>query len=250
MPSARRDAVRIVPLKLPEAAAPRAAAAAPALTYRNGPLISAVELFAFFWGSAWNKTAADIVVAMNGFFGYVVTSTLIDQLAEYSTSALKIGHGSFAGSLVVPSPEPPATVSDAALQTFLRQQISTAAGVPQPSADSLYFIFLPPGVGVEQAGSHSCQDFCGYHDATAGGLYYAVEPYPDCSGCSGGFSVADALTVTSSHELCEAITDPVPGQGWYDDANGEIGDICAWQTKKLGSFVVQLEWSNKAGRCV
>ena len=60
----------------------------------------------------------------------------------------------------------------------------------------------------------------------------------------------DALTTASSHELCEAITDPIPGQGWYDDQNGEIGDICAWQTKRLGPYTVQLEWSNKAGRCV
>ena len=54
----------------------------------------------------------------------------------------------------------------------------------------------------------------------------------------------------SSHELCEAITDPIPGQGWYDDANGEIGDICAWKTKKIGQYTVQLEWSNKANKCV
>jgi hypothetical protein len=49
-----------------------------------------------------------------------------------------------------------------------------------------------------------------------------------------GRNPIDALTSTSSHELCEAITDPIPGQGWYDDANGEIGDICAWKSKKLG----------------
>jgi len=75
-------------------------------------------------------------------------------------------------------------------------------------------------------------------------------PYPDCAGCTGALAVTDALTSTSSHELCEAITDPVPGQGWYDDQNGEIGDICAWKTKKLGAYTVQLEWSNKAGQCV
>ena len=75
-------------------------------------------------------------------------------------------------------------------------------------------------------------------------------PYPDCSGCVGSLSAIDALTSTSSHELCEAITDPVPGQGWYDDQNGEIGDICAWQTKKLGAYTVQLEWSNNAGACI
>jgi hypothetical protein len=75
-------------------------------------------------------------------------------------------------------------------------------------------------------------------------------PYPGCAGCVGGLAVLDALTSTSSHELCEAVTDPVPGQGWYDDANGEIGDICAWQTKKLGPWTVQLEWSNQKGACI
>jgi hypothetical protein len=62
--------------------------------------------------------------------------------------------------------------------------------------------------------------------------------------------VSDAMTLTSSHELCESITDPVPGQGWYDDANGEIGDICAWQAKTVAGFTVQKEWSNKANACV
>jgi hypothetical protein len=59
------------------------------------------------------------------------------------------------------------------------------------------------------------------------------------------------LTSTSSHELCEAITDAVPGRGWYDDlGNAEIGDLCAWKTKKVAGSTVQLEWSNKANACV
>jgi len=89
-------------------------------------------------------------------------------------------------------------------------------------------------------GAASCSNFCGYHYEINGTIFYAVMPYPDCSGCAGATAVVDALTSTSSHELCEAITDPVPGQGWYDDRNGEIGDICAWQTKPLGSYTVQL----------
>jgi hypothetical protein len=52
-------------------------------------------------------------------------------------------------------------------------------------------------------------------------------PFPNCSGCLGGMTSLDALTSTSSHDLCEAISDPAPGQGWYDDRHGEIGDICA-----------------------
>ena len=40
------------------------------------------------------------------------------------------------------------------------------------------------------------------------------------------------------------------GAGWYDDANGEIGDICAWNFKQVSGFNVQLEWSNEQNRCV
>jgi hypothetical protein len=74
-------------------------------------------------------------------------------------------------------------------------------------------------------------------------------PFPDCSGCQGSLALFDAIISTSSHELCEAITDPIPGEGWYDNANGEIGDICAWQTKTVGQYTVQLEWSNSSGFC-
>lgn len=96
---------------------------------------------------------------------------------------------------------------------------------------------MPPGVSVSQGGSTSCQAFCGYHDVVNGQIFYVVMPYPNRSERLGTLTVRDALTSTSSHELChercEAITGAVPGQGWYDDNNGEIGDICAWHTRKL-----------------
>ena len=81
-------------------------------------------------------------------------------------------------------------------------------------------------------------------------MFYAVLPSPDCRGCSGDRPALEALTITASHELAEAITDPVPGTGWYDDAVGEIGDICAWRTKTVGDYVVQTEWSNAARSCI
>ena len=99
-------------------------------------------------------------------------------------------------------------------------------------------------------GSASCQAFCGYHNAIGSNTFYAVMPYPGCSGCLSTLTSLEALTSTSSHELCEAITDPVPGLGWYDDVNGEIGDICAWRTRVLNGWTVQLEWSNRARKCV
>jgi hypothetical protein len=248
------DPIRIVPLHLPtELYRPAEGIAAPPaaqLTYRGGPLLQAVKVFTIFWGQAWKTTAnSDLGKQVSQFFSFVLSSALIDQLAEYSVPGKSIGHGSFIGTVTITQPALSHSVTDAAIQKQLQQQIKTNSSVPKPDVNTLYFIYLPPGTAVVQGGSRSCQAFCGYHDTFGNGIYYAVMPFPNCAGCLGGLAKLDALTSTSSHELCEAITDPVPGQGWYDDTHGEIGDICAWQTKKLGNYTVQLEWSNKASSC-
>jgi hypothetical protein len=247
-PRDQRHPIRVVPLHRPEVAA--AQAAAPHLTYRNGPLLTTVQIFSIFWGAAWQQApASDLVAQINGFFDFILTSQLIDQLREYSVPGQSISHGSRIGSAILTSPTPGASVQDSAIQQFLQQQIS-AGILPGPTKNTLYFVYLPSGVQVVQGGSASCQDFCGYHDTFGNNIYYAVEPYPNCSGCLGGLSAFEALTTTSSHELCESITDPIPGQGWYDEANGEIGDICAWKTRQLGNYTIQLEWSNKSNSCI
>ena len=248
------DAIRIVPLHLPSEVYKPSADITPApaaqLTYRGGPLLGSVKVFTIFWGQVWQTNPnAELASQINQFFRFVVTSALMDQLAEYSTAGENIGHGTFIGTVTITQPTPSHSVTDAAIQQILQNEISSNSSVPRPDANTLYFIYLPPGTAVVQGGSRSCQAFCGYHDTFGSGVYYAVMPFPNCAGCLGGMSNLDALTSTSSHELCEAITDPVPGQGWYDNTHGEIGDICAWQSKKLGNYTVQLEWSNKDAGC-
>jgi hypothetical protein len=158
--------------------------------------------------------------------------------------------GTYTGTTTITTPRLHHTVSDHAIQHMLKHEISTNDAFPQPTPNTLCFVYLPPGVAVVQGGARSCQVFCGYHSDIDGQVFYAVMPFPGCAGCAGGLATLDALTATSSHELCEAITDPIPGQGWYDDANGEIGDICAWQTKHIGPYTVQQEWSNTANACI
>jgi cytosine/adenosine deaminase-related metal-dependent hydrolase len=249
-----RDAIRIVPVHraedLGQPAHGAAPAPAPQLTYRGGPLLGRVEVFTVFRGAWWQGSdGASLAADLNGFFDYVLASELLDQLGEYSVSGQAIGHGSRVGTATVAEPALAASISDAQIQQMLRQLMSDGT-VPPPSANALSFLFLPPNVLVTLGGSRSCQAFCGYHNATGADVYYAVMPYPGCTGCAGGLALFDAFTSTSSHELCEAITDPVPGEGWYDDHYGEIGDICAWQTRRLGNYTVQLEWSNRQNACV
>jgi len=246
------DLIRIVPLHVPEQLGLLpTGAAAPHLSYRGGPLLTAVEVFPVLWGAEWQQPPLNgTATQLETFFDYILTSALIDQLAEYNVPGQAIGRGKRVGSALVSAPAPKHSVTDSAVQHMLQHQIGTNAAFPRPSANRLYFVYLPPGVSVVHGGSRSCQAFCGYHSDVRGQLFYAVMPYPGCAGCVGGLAPLDALTSTSSHELCEAITDAVPGQGWYDDVHGQIGDICAWQTKRVGPYTVQLEWSNQQVRCI
>ena len=208
-------------------------------------------MFTIFWGTGWKAgTLLSTSKTINQFFTSILQSSLITQLSEYNTTKYKIGNGKLTGTTTITTAAPKTSITDTAIQTQLNKWIKTEKNFPQPNKNTLYFIYTDNGVSVSMGGSKSCSSFCGYHNSIGQNIFYAVMPYPGCTGCRGGLSVNDALTATSSHELCEAITDPIPGSGWYDDNNGEIGDICAWKFKTVNGFKVQLEWSNKQNKCV
>jgi hypothetical protein len=249
MSSVQGEPIRIVPLYPIDEV--KTFAPSPQLVYNNGPLLSSVQVFTVFWGATWQQSPlSDYIQSLNGFFDFILTSPLMDQMAEYSTSGQQIGHGRRIGTTTITTPGPGSSVMDNDIQQMLNNAIANNSLLPQPTPNTLYFVYLPSGVTVSIGGESSCQSFCGYHNDINGQVFYAVMPYPDCSGCTSNLAVLDSLTSTSSHELCEAVTDPVPGQGWYDQTNGEIGDICAWQTRQVGNYTIQKEWSNSANACI
>jgi len=230
----------------------------PQLKYNGGPLLQHVEVFTIFWGSVWQKQPALISLAhnINDFFSFILVSPLIDHLAEYNVPArsLSIGHGKLTGTTTLAT-EPGPLIDDSDIQAMLKHWIATEAGFPRPNANTLYFIYFPPGTSITLEGDSSCEKFGGYHDAIDDKIFYAVEPF--CLSSGGNLSQLDFFTLTSSHELCEAITDPIPGAGWYwfrdKEHQGEIGDICEAAPnaeERMGSFLVQREWSNAKTRCV
>src|SRR5262249_57674572 len=103
--------------------------------------------------------------------------------------------------------------------------------------------------------------------AGLGEIYYGVHPdLQSGSGCAtgcGGSTTFGNQTSVASHEMVETITDCevgiaavlAPPLAWYDNANGEIGDICnAQQGTVVGSdgvtYTVQTEFSNLANNCI
>lgn len=232
------------------------AAATPQLVNHGGPVLTAVEVVVIYWGADWTAGGdAQLAGQLDAFFDFIVTSQLMDMLAEYGTPAAPIGHGKRLQSVRVSTTEPgdPSAagrvVTDVQIQTALQGWIADGT-IPPESANTLYFLYLPPGVVVEaSANSASCTDICGYHDQINGTIYYAVIPYINCSGCVFSGALLDTFTLVSSHELCEAITDPALSTWWDPSTGNEIGDICNRDSVRLGAYLVQTEWSNARGAC-
>jgi hypothetical protein len=205
-----------------------------------------------------------LITGVNSFFDFILTSSLIDLLSEYSVPGQTIGHGSRAGTVTITASEPGSgsgQISDAQIQQALQDWTTHGTpngSIPQPTSNTLYFIYLPPGVTSTLEGFQSCQagGYCGYHGDINGNIIYAVEPFLPCAGCTFGDGQAlDSLTKVSSHELCEAITNPASGGWWDDDLAAqnqppEIGDICNTTEQQIGGFTIQAEWSNQGNACL
>jgi hypothetical protein len=208
----------IVPLRSEKTPPAEPGAPAPAAAaYGGGPLLTAVEVYTIFWGATWQQAPQNgLVPQINKFFDYILTSCLMDLLAQYSVPGQAIGHGTRIGSTTITNSEPGGgggQITDAQVQQAL-QQWTTDGKIPGPTRNTLYFVYLPPGVTVtDPQGGQSCQAMCGYH-WYAGDRHYAVMPDLGCQNCQDtGHATFEDITAVSSHELCEAITDPEPWTG-------------------------------------
>jgi hypothetical protein len=264
--------------------------AAPAgahLTYFGGPIISNVQVVEVLYGSgSYNaQVAGTTTPTMGNFFADITSTGLISLLQQYNTNIAGgtgqvFGNGTFGGlfQIVPAAGNNGATITDAQIQSELLAQI-TAGHLPAPIIDAtgnpntMYMIYFPPGKKITQGGSSSCVagGFCAYHGTTStllGGknvLYGVLPDLQPGSGCATGCGTSTTFgnyTSVTSHELVEAMTDAfvgiatvfAPPLAWYDQTNGEIGDICNGQQGTYiangTSYTIQLEFSNAANNCV
>jgi hypothetical protein len=271
----------------PGAAVGFAAPAGAHLTYHNGPIISNVQVVQVLYGSgSYNSQVAGTTSpTMGNFFADITTTGLISLMQQYNTNIAGgtnqiFGNGTFGGLFqIVPSAgNNGSTIDDSNIQAEILAQIN-AGHLPAPvldatgNANTIYFIYFPPGKTITQGGSSSCVGggFCAYHGTTnslINGQHVLYGVMPDMqagSGCATGCgtsSVFGNYTSVTSHELVEAMTDAQvgiatvigPPLAWYDSTNGEIGDICNGQQASYvangTTYTIQLEFSNAANNCV
>jgi hypothetical protein len=241
------------------------------LTYRGGPVISNVKVQAVAWGPNTNAVAK---AKLPAWYAGVTNSSYFDWLTEYDTvgtidgnvgTGQTIGRGSYGGWTTITPLNTATTLSDVDIGGELVNQIASGA-LPAPELDALgyvntlYMFEFPPGITLLQGTQTSCVQFCAYHGHTRiNGKSVPFSVHPDtsaggpCAGCSNGGTYFDGVSVVHSHELVEAVTDAAPPSAWWNDTEGEIGDICSTQAADqgaVGAFTVQLEWSNVHGACI
>jgi hypothetical protein len=219
---------------------------------------------------------------MDGWFGHVTNSAYFSWLSEYNTPAVngtnqKFGYGSFTSRGTITPSTSATTVLDSDIQTSLISAINSGV-LPKPVADStgnvnsIYAVYFPSNITINDGtGNLSGVVFCAYHGATStlvNGMHvpYMVLPDPTSGGMQTGCGPGTAyqnLESYTSHELIEAMTDPMvpfatvlgPPLGWYDNTNGEIGDICNQIVGTVTgndavTYTAQSEWSNTVGNCI
>ncbi|ORY36501.1 hypothetical protein BCR33DRAFT_835643 [Rhizoclosmatium globosum] len=230
------------------------------LTNYGGPVIPKVEVHPIYYGAAQYQSQT------NAFYAGVVKSAWYDVFTQYN-----VARGSaVAGISVAAAKSSLDDVND--IQPFLINLIK--AGTIKPTANTYYPIHFAPGISITQGGGASCSVFCAYHGTidisslNVGTKYLFYGVIPDQGGaCAGGCgsnpSQINNMFSVASHELAEAVTDAAVGVAtvigsplaWYDQTNGENGDICnAQQGTTVGAdgvtYVVQKTWSNADNACV
>ncbi len=251
--------------------------AAPKVLYFGGPVISAVKIVSVFWGSKVNPIIKN---GIDQFYVDVTNSTYMDWLNnEYNTSrktsdgsrdgtGQSIGRGMLFKSVVINPINTAVKLDKVDVEAEIVKQIANNS-LPAPDANTLYMIAFPKGITLTTGGIASCQAWCGDHegftDPKYGNIYYAM--MPDLTGacqfgCSYGSNMLDSFTNIASHEIIEAITDPMcPNIGqdggypaaWLSADQNEVGDLCTTSkaTLKVGSktYAVQGEWQNSTNSC-
>ena len=240
------------------------------LLNHGGPQISNAGFFAIYWNtsvanaggngvtSQGHPTIEEQISAFTAAFADGLPYSQSDIAADFTIvqqygarNAISSAHLSpTLGSLgyYVDHKATQSSITDSKVRSYIAGLFQSQK-VPV-SANVIYGVYFPAGMKVTLQGGSSCTSFCGYHgnfNYNGVDIKYAAFPYANCSGCKiSSLSVADMLTIVTSHEIREAVTDP-DLNAWYDAAGYEADDKCAWHNlyqMAHGGFWVQPEFSN------
>ncbi len=161
--------------------------------------------------------------------------------------------------------DPPMSINDSDIPQLLSKHLTANDGVlPASTGNEIYIFYIPSKTTFNLQGQEVCSTGVGgYHENTnIGGKQVAFAVVPQCGGM-------DETTLSASHELAEAATDPfpmaLPAYSGFDDNHlaweffqqfqSENGDACEFYREapmdatSFGvPFTTQRQWSNASGK--
>lgn len=235
------------------------------VVYYGGPVISAVKLYAVFWTAAVDKTTQ---AKIGPFYDALANSSYIDMLKQYGTKDQTIGRGSFGGVITLKPINTSKSLDQKDVEAEIIAQLDKGV-LPKPDGNTLFMIHFPQGYRITAFGGASCSTWCADHEGIKnhpkyGNVAYAMMPDMGgaCAFGCGSNGTFGNLTVSASHEIAEAITDPMsPAAGqqnafpaaWLSPDQNEIGDLCvkgiSTLSSKAASYPVQDEYDNSIRGC-
>jgi hypothetical protein len=258
------------------------------LHYEGGSVLTGATVYLVFWGftsdpsgerkylekfmtevqpTLWvNDTSQYCENVPTGSAGCLPQPSLTDPHAHVDNSPL-------AGVWNDPSTPPanPGSPTAGADQAIQNEATRAYSHFGEPGGNPIFLVATPTGDQSVSTGfgSTAAGGWCAYHNSTSFvgtsatvTIQYIDLPYITDAGIhcgkdsvNGKAGLDDGISIVAGHELAEAVTDPVPGQGWVDASGNEVADKCAWyhlqdiQTNN-GQFAVQPLWSNRDYGCV
>jgi hypothetical protein len=233
------------------------------LVYHGGPIMPNVTTYAIFWIPPHLQNSSP--TSMSATYRSLLTRFLTDypghgidnNNTQYSqTGPTKYIHnsGAFGGAFVDTSLYPasgcsdPATPGNCLTDGQIRHEVKKVMALEgwTGGLNHMFLVFTSSGEGscLDNLGHCSYTFFCAYHSSIVAGLpapiIYGNEPFADTSVCQlpgapspNNDAAADDAATIASHELTEAITDPL-GTAWWEPTQGfEIGDMCAYNYGSL-----------------
>jgi hypothetical protein len=303
-PTSNRHTIHIMPTVEGARARAKARALAPLaggpLLYHGGPTMGRAKLYAIFWipASLQNSGTTGMSVAyqdlqkrlLADYTGHGIDNinTQYYQILGSTTTYIQNAAGvsfanGLAGFFVDSSPYPASGCSDSATpgncitDAQIQAEIQRVMGLMGWTAGpyKMFLLYTSSGEGSCLSTSCAYTHYCAYHGfiGTSPPIIYANMPFADVNVCqvpgtpspNAPQAWADAVMSIASHEISEAITDPLLN-AWFDSSGNEIGDLCnfdygvnTWtslapndanQMWNGNFYELQREWDNHVGGCV
>jgi hypothetical protein len=260
------------------------------LLYHGGPIMPSVTIHRIFWVPKTLQTGASTGMSQSyinilsdlaiDYPGHSIDNNntqyfqVVNRVVTYIANAGSappgvIDHAAYPASGCQDPKTPGACISDAQIQSEILK-IASLEHWPG-GLNALFILFTSTGEGSCLT-STDCAfaQYCAYHSFinAANPIIYVNVPYGSPTLCAAGGKspnqnpAADAAATAVSHEITEAITDPMEN-AWFTASGQEGGDLCnqlfgtnTWDSGLANQmwnghfYELQTEYDNHFGGCV